>query len=156
MAMTDMPSFGADERRPLRRRASLTSNDGRIPIGVAVVLCAAWLTAIPVTLALEPAPTDADATLPWYGVLIGYVFLTSLLLTAVGLGARQRGGIVASMVAAGVFLLDTVACPVTGHHGFGTWWLGELAVALALVAVSAIAFVSTTPPPKGIPASKTG
>jgi hypothetical protein len=33
----------------------------------------------------------------------------------------------------------SIACPVTGHHGFGAWWFGQMACVLALVAVSAVA-----------------
>ena len=33
----------------------------------------------------------------------------------------------------------TVACPTTGHHTMGVWWLGQMAISLALVVGSVVA-----------------
>ena len=146
MAMTDLPPLDPDLRRPVRRRARLSSWEDRIPTSMAVAVAVMWVVAIPVSIALEPAPQDANAPIPWYAALLIYAFLTSLLLAGAGLAARQRAGLVASLVAASVFLFDVVACPVSGHHAFGTWWLAELSVALGLTAFSAIAVVGTARP----------
>jgi hypothetical protein len=146
MALTELPPIEPDERRPVVRRRRLASWEDRISTPMAVAVFALWAVAIPVGLALEPAPADPNAPLPWYGALLVYAFLSSLLLAAAGLVVRQRVGLVASVVAASILLFDTVACPVTGHHGYGTWWLGELALSLALVAVSAVAVIGTARP----------
>ena len=29
----------------------------------------------------------------------------------------------------------SIACPISGHHQFGTWWFGQMACMLALVAI---------------------
>src|SRR5688500_6627377 len=99
MAMIDMPPVPPDLRQPVRRRARMSSWEDRIPTSIAVAVGAMWLIAIPVSIALEPAPEDPNAPVPWYAALLIYGFLSSLLLTGVGLGARQRAGLVASLVA---------------------------------------------------------
>lgn len=146
MAITDLDPIDRELRQPVRRRARLSSWEDRIPTGLAVTVGAMWVAAIPLSIAIEPAPDDPDVALPWYGALLVYAFLSSLLLAAAGLFARQRAGLVASLVAGSVFLVNAVACPVSGHHVYGTWWLGQLAIGLALVAVSAVAFVGTARP----------
>jgi hypothetical protein len=41
-----------------------------------------------------------------------------------------------SILASSIFAAGVFACPATGHHAFGLWWIGEFAASLALVAVS--------------------
>jgi hypothetical protein len=48
-----------------------------------------------------------------------------------------------SLAAVTVLVGDVVACPLTGHHAFGTWWLAELGLVLGAFAVSARAFNRT-------------
>ncbi|MCZ7527239.1 MAG: hypothetical protein M5U14_13160 [Acidimicrobiia bacterium] len=95
----------------------------------------AWLVALPLVEALEPEPV-AGASFPWYATLLGVALLGALALAAAGLLAARRWGLVASLGAAGLLTAGTVACPVSGHHAWGAWWPGQLAVALTLTAVS--------------------
>ena len=47
-----------------------------------------------------------------------------------------------------------IACPVTGHHTFGTWWFGEMACVLTLLGISVAALHrSTTTPVSATPVS---
>ena len=48
-------------------------------------------------------------------------------------------GLVLSVAAAGFFTALSVACPVSGHHPFGTWWFGQMACALGMLGGSVAA-----------------
>jgi hypothetical protein len=40
-------------------------------------------------------------------------------------------------VVTGIIALGfTVTCPVSGHHTFGAWWYGQMALTLAMLGVS--------------------
>jgi hypothetical protein len=72
--------------------------------------------------------------------------LGALLTTVAGLWIRRRWGLAASLVAAGMLMLSTVMCPVSGHHtGVGGWWVIQLGCALGLVATSILAWRRATP-----------
>jgi hypothetical protein len=112
----------------------------RIPADVAVGLAVAWFVGYSLVLLLEPATSHS---LPVIGVVLGTAFLVGILLTAAGLVARQRWGVTASLATAVLLVASSVACPTTGHHSFGLWWFGQMAVAVALVAASAVALRRT-------------
>jgi len=108
----------------------------RIGRNVAIFVGVAWYVLFFVAVSLEPAATHPEAIPAWIGVTVDVVLLGLLAVMACGLGARRRWGLVASMAAAGVFLMATIACPVSGHHSFGLWWYGQMACSLGLVAIS--------------------
>ena len=111
--------------------------DGRIAAGIGI----AWLVAYQVAASLEPVTHQRE---PWYGVALGVTFMALLAGTAAGLIAQRRWGLVASLAAAGFFTALSVACPVSGHHAFGTWWFGQMACALTMLggSVAALAWSS--------------
>lgn len=111
----------------------------RIGSDVAIFVGVAWYVLFFVGLALEPDPTQPDAIPAWLGTTIEVTLLGLIGVTAAGLLARRRWGLVASMGAATLFVGLSVACPVSGHHGFGAWWFGQMACAIGLVAVSTAA-----------------
>jgi 4-amino-4-deoxy-L-arabinose transferase-like glycosyltransferase len=119
-----------DTRAWLRERIS---NDLAIFVGVA------WYVLFFVGVALEPEPTQPDAIPAWLGTTIEVALLGLIGVTAAGLLSRRRWGLVASMGAATLFVGLSVACPVSGHHGFGAWWFGQMTCAVGLVAVSVAA-----------------
>jgi hypothetical protein len=106
--------------------------DGRLAVGVGL----AWLLSYQLAAALEPVTHQPE---PWYGVVFNLGFLALLAVTATGLVMQRRGGLVASIAAAGVFTALSVACPVSGHHPFGSWWYGQMALALGMLGVSIVA-----------------
>lgn len=117
-----------DARRP---RAT-----DRIPADVSFALGSAWFVCFTIGTALEP---ETSHPLPVIGVVLGVALLTGILVMAVGLAARRRWGLTASLVSAGLLVASSVACPTTGHHHLGLWWLGQMAVSLALVAATVVA-----------------
>lgn len=99
----------------------------------------AWLLLLPLAMAVEPGPADPTALAPWYAELSALVLVGMLLAMVPHLVLRKRGGPALSLGAAALLLVGTIACPVTGHHAFGAWWLVQLACALTLVGVSGAA-----------------
>jgi hypothetical protein len=95
---------------------------------------------------LEPISTRwaLIAGVAW--VVLLTLVLGALLTTLAGLGMRRRWGLAASLVAAGMLVLSTVMCPVSGHHtGVGGWWVVQLGCGLGLVATSILAWRRATP-----------
>ena len=123
------------------RESTRTAPAGRLPARPAITLALAWLTVFPLAIALEPAA--AAAAQPWWGDLAAVGLLAAMVATFCGLAARRTWGAGASLVASGLFVAGVFACPATGHHAFGLWWIGEFALALTLVAVSAVAYLRT-------------
>jgi hypothetical protein len=129
----------------------------RPPIGVrlaapistrwAGIAAVAWVVVLTVGIAVEPPPTNPNAVDPWFVSALATVLLGALLTTVAGLGMRRRWGLAVSLVAAGMLMLSTVLCPVSGHHtGVGGWWAVQLGCALVLVATSILAWRRATPP----------
>ena len=127
----------------------------RTPIGVrlaepistrwALIAAVAWVVLLAVGIAVEPPPTNPNVVDPWFVSALASLLMGALLTTLAGLGMRRRWSLAASLVAAGMLLLSTVLCPVSGHHAVGSWWVVQLGCALGLVATSILAWRRATP-----------
>jgi hypothetical protein len=69
------------------------------------------------------------------------VLLGAIVMTLVGLAMRARWAAVTSIGGASLLMAGVIACPVTGHHALGTWWVAQLAVAAGLLAMSGSALL---------------
>jgi hypothetical protein len=121
-----------------RWRAAL---DRDVPGRVALVVALSWLI-VPVVWALEPAPANANAVPAW-AVVVGSMWQLAVIAALIGLWQRKRVGVALSLAAVTVLLGDVVACPLTGHHAFGGWWVAELGLVLGAFGVSARALNRT-------------
>jgi hypothetical protein len=101
--------------------------------------------------ALQPVTHRPE---PSYAVALGVLLLMLLAVTATGLVMQRRWGLVSSLAAAGYFTALSIACPVSGHHPFGLWWVGEMACALTLVALSVLAIRWSSDLPDWLPAQR--
>jgi uncharacterized membrane protein len=128
----------------------------RTPIGVrlaepistrwALIAAGAWVVLLTVGIAVEPPPTNPDAVDPWFVSALSALLLGALLTTVAGLSMRRRWSVAASLLAAGLLVLSTVLCPVSGHHtGVGGWWVVQLGCGLGLVATSVLVWRRATP-----------
>jgi hypothetical protein len=108
----------------------------RISAETAALMGATWWVLFLIATGLEPEATGGE---PVWAASVSFVFLGLLAVTAVGLVARRRWGLLASLGAAGLFTALSVACPTTGHHPVGAWWFGQMACVLGLVGASAYA-----------------
>jgi peptidoglycan/LPS O-acetylase OafA/YrhL len=138
MLSTESRTEAVPERRVLRRSRAETREwlQDRIDGRVALVVGVAWFVLNQIAYALEPAAQQSE---PFIGILLEitmYVLLAGMLA---GLVMQHRWGLLASFAAAILATAASIACPVTGHHSFGTWWFGQMACMLGLVAISAVA-----------------
>ena len=112
----------------------------------ALIVVGAWVVLLAVGIAVEPPPTNPNAVDPWFVSGIATLLLGALLTTVAGLGMRRRWGLAVSLVAAGMLVLSTAMCPLSGHHtGVGGWWAVQLGCAFGLVATSILAWRRATP-----------
>jgi hypothetical protein len=118
---------GADESRPATDRLTPTW---------AGILGFGWPLAIVASIALEPAPADPEAAVPIVVSLASMGLFAALVATAVAAGNRHPSAAVGGVVTGFIALGFTVTCPVSGHHTFGAWWFGQMALTLAMLGVS--------------------
>lgn len=115
----------------------------RISTETAALMGATWWVLFLIATGLEP---EATGNAPAWAGLLSYSLLGLIAVAAVGLVARRRWGLLASLGAAGLFTALAVACPTTGHHPIGAWWFGQMACVLALVGASAFALTRRAAP----------
>jgi hypothetical protein len=127
------------DRVPTIRRAApdetRAASDRLAPVW-AGILGFGWPLAIVISIALEPAPADPDAAVPVVVSLASMGLFAALVATAVAAGNRQPSAAIAGLVTGLLALGFTVSCPVSGHHTFGAWWFGQLALTLGMLGVS--------------------
>ncbi|HZA00289.1 MAG TPA: hypothetical protein VE575_16125 [Acidimicrobiales bacterium] len=125
--------------RPGLVRPAAGAPHGRLAPAWAAVLGLGWPLAIVVSAVIEPAPAEPAAAEPLIVSLAGLGLLAAIMLTVVAAARRHPSAAVAGVVAGLIALVFTVTCPVTGHHGIGAWWFGQLAVTMAMLGASAAA-----------------
>ncbi len=108
----------------------------------AAVLTGAWVAIFGLGVALEPAPTGEEAA-PLVGTVLALALMGCWAMMASGFIQRRRFGALASAGGAGILVVMTIACPVSGHHaGIGPWWAFQLVGSLALLGLSRAALAS--------------
>jgi hypothetical protein len=118
---------GTDESRPVTDRLTPTW---------AGILGFGWPLAIVASIALEPTPADPEAAVPVVVSLASVGLFAALVATAVAAGNRHPSAAIAAVVTGLLALGFTVSCPVSGHHTFGAWWFGQMALTLPMLGVS--------------------
>jgi peptidoglycan/LPS O-acetylase OafA/YrhL len=103
----------------------------------AAISAIAWVLLVGIGIAVEPPPTNPDAVDPWFVDALGTVLLAAAVGAFAGFWLRRRWSLAASLVASGVLVVFTLACPASGHHTqVGAWWVVQLGCGLGLVATS--------------------
>jgi hypothetical protein len=99
----------------------------------------AWVVLLGIGIAVEPQPTNPNAVDPWFLNVLGTVLLAAVVAAFAGFWLRQRWSLAASLLASGLLVVSTVACPASGHHTqLGAWWVVQLGCGLGLVTTSAL------------------
>ncbi len=111
-----------------------------IPSFMALGLGLAWVLTFGITWATAPPPDPADPITATAYVL-SMVYLVALMATAIGLGARQRWGLVASY-GGGLLLLGAAAVCLAGGHS-GAALFGQLTSGAFLTGITAGAWRAT-------------
>lgn len=105
---------------------------GRWPLAVWV----SWVAVYTMAIVLEPRPAEPQASEPLWAALLFMTLIGALAATCIGLGRRQRLGLVAAVGAAGLALAASVMCPVSGHHQTtGAWWYLQMGGFASLMAL---------------------
>jgi hypothetical protein len=93
------------------------------------------------TIWLTPAAArEHEASFSLLGLFFETAFWGSLFVAGYAfVEGRDRLGYAALASVAWVQLAAVIACPATGHHGFGAWWAGQMALCIGFVAVSTVA-----------------
>jgi len=124
---------------PLARTPLATRLQEPITAQQALTGMVAWVAGLAVGIAVEPPPANPNAVDPWFVSAIGTILLVALLTTFAGFLLRRRWSMASSLLAAGLLVVSTVMCPVSGHHaGVGAWWVVQLGCGLGLLARSAL------------------
>lgn len=139
-AATDLP-VTLVVRTPLGTRLQEPINGQQALIGAV-----AWAVGLAIGIAVEPPPANPDAVDPWFVSALGTILLVAMLTTLAGFWLRRRWSLATSLLAAGLLVVSTVMCPVSGHHaGVGAWWVIQLGCGLGLLAVSALGLRQANP-----------
>ena len=113
------------------------SPPARLGVLWAVLFGLGWPAVIAASMALEPAPAEAEAEAPLWASLVALALLFAVFGT-VAEAARRRPQAAAWSLALGVIVLGlSVSCPASGHHtAIGGWWFTQLGLAAGMTAAS--------------------
>jgi hypothetical protein len=99
----------------------------------------AWVVLLGIGIAVEPPPTNPNAVDPWVLNALGTILLAAVVAAFAGFWLRRRWSLAASLLASGLLVVSTVACPASGHHTQpGAWWVVQLGCGLGLVTTSTL------------------
>jgi hypothetical protein len=105
----------------------------------AAIGAVAWVVLLGIGIAVEPQPTNPNVVDPWFLNVLGTVLLAAVMAAFAGFWLRQRWSLAASLLASGLLVVSTVACPASGHHTqLGAWWVVQLGCGLGLVTTSVL------------------
>lgn len=137
MLSTESRTKTAPEPRPVRSLPDTREwLQERISGRAAATVGIAWVVLTEIAFALEPA---AQGSPPVIGLVLELTMYALLATMIAGFVMQRRWGVLASLGAAVLATAASIACPVTGHHAFGSWWFGQMACVLALVGISVVA-----------------
>jgi peptidoglycan/LPS O-acetylase OafA/YrhL len=141
-------SWGAEEEEPppaAGHRPAVTIARSSLRSGLleplsgrwAAIGAVAWVVLVGIGIAVEPPPTNPNAVDPWFLDALGTVLLAAVVGAFAGFWLRRRWSLAASLLASGLLVASTLACPASGHHTqVGPWWVLQLGCGLGLVAMS--------------------
>jgi peptidoglycan/LPS O-acetylase OafA/YrhL len=103
----------------------------------AAIGAVAWVVLVGIGIAVEPPPTNPNAVDPWFVDVLGSILVAAVVGALAGFWLRRRWSLAASLLASGLLVASTLACPASGHHTqVGLWWVVQLGCGLGLVAMS--------------------
>ena len=103
----------------------------------AAIAATAWVLLVGIGIAVEPPPTNPNAVDPWFLDALSTILLAAVGGAFAGFWLRRRWSLAASLVASGLLVASTLACPASGHHTeVGAWWVVQMGCGLGLVVTS--------------------
>ena len=125
--------------RLTRRPGQAPAVAGELKTGWAALLGVGWPLVFVLATAIEPAPADPNAATPLLVDLGSAVLFGALVITSITAVSRLRSAAVGGIGTGGIGLAFSVTCPLSGHHDLGMWWVGQMALLAAMLAVSVAA-----------------
>jgi hypothetical protein len=105
----------------------------------AAIGAVAWVALLAIGIAVEPPPNNPNAVDPWFLNALGTMLLAAVVCAFAGFWLRRRWSLAASLLASGLLVVSTLACPASGHHTqIGAWWVVQLGCGLGLVTTSTL------------------
>jgi hypothetical protein len=131
--------------RPWRRRAAEPIDP---PLAFVVFLSGGLLLAA--ARGFDPVRDQLDGTTPIWLLAVDTMVWAGVCVGGIGLVKFKTFGLWGSALAAGAAGVESALCAITGHHGFGLWWVGQIAclAAFGCVAAAAIRFSARQQPPR--------
>jgi hypothetical protein len=128
-------------RRPAYRvrQDGLTQRTGQL-------VAAAFAIAFVLCPAVEPLPDGPSPDYPIVLVPIDSAAIVSIVAAVVVLWRGGRNGARLGVAAGVLMSVETVLCPVTGHHVMGWWTWAQAALSLFVLGTSAALMTHGTPP----------
>jgi hypothetical protein len=133
---TPSAAAGGTPAAAVARSSPLGRLRGPISGRWAAIGATTWVVLLGIGIAVEPPPANPNAVDPWFVDALGMIVLTTVVAAFAGFWLRQRWSLAASLLASGLLVVSTVACPVSGHHTLGAWWVVQLGCGLGLAATS--------------------
>jgi hypothetical protein len=131
------PMLDSVPRLTKRRPAQAAGRDtGELKTAWAALLGVGWPAVFVLATAIEPAPADPNAATPLLVELGSALLFGGLVVTAIAAASRLRSAGGAGIGTGVIALGFSVTCPLSGHHGFGMWWFGQMAMLTAMLGLS--------------------
>lgn len=133
-------------RAPRRARAGpvASARPGRLGRNRAAALALGWPVVLAVSALIEPAPDGTGSAVdaaPAVVSVASVVFLAGVMATIAAAAARRRPSAALWSAGAGSLALGlSLSCPLSGHHAYGAWWFGELAMIAGMLWISVAAW----------------
>jgi hypothetical protein len=109
----------------------------QLEVAWAAALGLGWPVALAIGFVIEPTPAEPEAAgVPIVVQLAGLILQAAVLTTVVAAIGRSRVAAAAGVVVGLVAVTLSVACPTSGHHGFGLWWVAQLGLMVTMLGVS--------------------
>jgi hypothetical protein len=107
-----------------------------LKIAWAAFLGLGWPVALVVSDVIRPVTADPNAAPSLLSEVVTIAVFGALVTTAVLAVSRLRSAAVAGVVLGGIMVADSLACPLSGHHEFGLWFVADFALFTAMLLAS--------------------
>jgi hypothetical protein len=126
------------KRHPAQAPARAAA-DRELKTAWAALLGIGWPIAFVLATAIEPTPADPNAATPLLVDVASALLFGALVVTAVTAASRLRSAAFAGIVTGFIALGFSITCPLSGHHGFGLWWVAQMGMLAAMLGASVAA-----------------
>jgi hypothetical protein len=134
------PAAAAPTRASAERDAPAETTPARLDWRLLATVIVTAVAASAVIEWLTPAPVHPEEQMDALSMIVNGAFFGFIFAGACMLMQRRATlGYAFVAVAAWAQFVGVLACPLSGHHDFGAWWAGQMAVCLAFAVVSTVA-----------------